>query len=473
MSDPADNGPEDATGGGYLLPDAPITSLDGYEAAGGGEGLWAALEREPAEVVAEVSRSGLRGRGGAGFPTGVKWRSIVQAGVDADCPVYLVCNGAEGEPGTYKDRALFAQNPYQLLEGVLIALHALGAETAFIGIKERFTAERQGLSDAHAQMRGAGWEGIERVQVVAGPDEYLFGEEKAMLEVIEGKLPLPRILPPFMTGLFATMDRPNPTAVNNVETLSHVPHILAKGATWFRRWGTEEAPGTMLFTVIGDVQRPGVHELAMGTSLRTLLVDIAGASDIKAIYSGVSNAVIMPGLLDLPMDFESFKEAGTGLGSGGFIVYDSSHCMVRVAATLAHFLAIESCGQCLACKLGTAEIASRLTSIDRGEGSGTDIDQILDRSVTVTDLARCGLPVGAQVLRTTIQAFREEFIAHLGQPCPSTAPAVVPKIEHLDTATGAVVLDHDYHRKRDDWSYAEGGQPGIDSILTVVDPDDV
>lgn len=457
--------------GGHLLPAAPVVSLDAHEAAGGGVGLWSALDRDPAAVVEEVARAGLRGRGGAGFPTGVKWRSIVQAGVDTDCPVYLVCNGAEGEPGTYKDRALIIQDPYQLLEGILIALHAMGAEAAFVGIKARFTAERERLADAMAEMCAAGWEGIDRVQLVAGPDEYLFGEEKAMLEVIEGKLPLPRILPPFMTGLFATMERPNPTAANNVETLSHVPHILAKGAEWFRARGTEESPGTMLFTVIGDVARPGVYELALGTSLRTLVNDIAGATDIKAIYSGVSNAVILPDLLDLPMDFESFREAGTGLGSGGFIVYDSSHCMVKVAATMAQFLAIESCGQCLACKLGTTEIAARLTSIDRGQGTGTDIEQVRDRSTSVTDLARCGLPVGAQVLRATVDAFAEEFANHLGRPCASTAPAVVPKIEHMDLDTGAVTLDGAYHRKRDDWSYAPVGERGTDSVLTVMDSD--
>lgn len=457
--------------GGYLLADAPVVGLDAHEAAGGGEGLWAALERDPADVVVEVARAGLRGRGGAGFPTGVKWRSIVQAGKDTDCPVYLVCNGAEGEPGTYKDRALITQNPYQLLEGILIALHATGGETAFIGIKARFTAERQRLVDAMGDMRAAGWEGIDRVQLVAGPDEYLFGEEKAMLEVIEGKLPLPRILPPFMTGLFATMERPNPTAANNVETLSHVPHILAQGAEWFRGRGTEESPGTMLFTVIGDVARPGVYELAMGTSLRTLVTDIAGATDIKAIYSGVSNPVILPDLLDLPMDFESFREAGTGLGSGGFIVYDSSHCMVKVAATMAQFLAIESCGQCLACKLGTTEIAARLTRVDRGQGTSTDIDQVRDRSTSVTDLARCGLPVGAQVLRATVEVFAEEFADHLGRPCTSSAPAVVPKIEHMEIGTGAVTLDRAYYRKRDDWSYAPEGERGTDSVLTVMDDD--
>ena len=181
------------------------------------------------------------------------------------------------------------------------------------------------------------------------------------------------------------------------------------------------------------------------------------------MYSGVSNPVILPDLLDLPMDFESFAEAGTGLGSGGFIVYDSTHCMVRVAATFAQFLAIESCGQCLACKLGTTEIARRLDAIDRGEGSDLDIAQIRRRAVTVTDLARCGLPVGAQFLRATVDAFHDEFVAHLDRPCPSGRAALVPKIERIEP--GAAVMDFEYYRKRDDWSYADPGQAGTDGVL--------
>lgn len=447
----------------YLLPPEPIPSLAEYERGGGGGGLRTALALEPDEVIDLVAESGLRGRGGAGFPTGTKWRSVVDAGAEQECPVYLVCNAAEGEPGTYKDRLLVARNPYQLLEGILIALHATGARSAVVGIKQRF-AERDRLLQALEELHRAGWHGADRVEIVGGPDEYLFGEEKAMLEVIEGKLPMPRILPPYMQGLFATMDRPHPTAVNNVETLSHVTHVLDRGVDWFRSTGTSETPGTMVFTVVGDVPRPGVHELPMGTSLRRLVVDLAGADDVKAIYSGVSNPVILPDLLDLPMDFDSFREAGTGLGSGGFIVYDSTRCIVRVAATMAHFLAVESCGQCLACNLGTADIADRLTRIDRGTGTGTDIEGVRDRAVTVTDLARCGLPVGAQVLCATVDAFAEEFDAHLGTPC--TAPAaVIPKIEHLDLATGEVTFDRDYHRKQDDWSYDESDRPAVGRVL--------
>ncbi|HWB73263.1 MAG TPA: NADH-ubiquinone oxidoreductase-F iron-sulfur binding region domain-containing protein [Egibacteraceae bacterium] len=437
-----------------LLPEEPVASLDDYVAAGGGAGLRRALELDPAEVVEEVARSGLRGRGGAGFPTGVKWRSVLQAAGD-ELPLYVVCNAAEGEPGTYKDRVLMARNPFQLLEGLLIAMRALGPREAFIGIKERFTHEAERVMDARAAMAAAGWARADDVRVVLGPDEYLYGEEKAMLEVIEGKLPLPRILPPYMQGLFATMQSPNPTAVNNVETLSHVGHILARGADWFRQRGTAEAPGTMVFTVIGDVDSPGVYELPLGTPLRTLLEDIAGARDVKAVYSGTSNTVITPDLFDLPMDFDSFKEAGTGLGSGGFVVYSTQRCMVQVAATLARFLAVESCGQCLACKLGTGEIFERLDKLVRGEGTGADIEEIRKRTETVTDQNRCYLPVGAALLvRSTLDTFADEFAARVGSPSPAAVAVAVPKIDRIDEDTGEVVLDPDYERKRPDWSYA-------------------
>jgi NADH-quinone oxidoreductase subunit F len=338
---------------------------------------------------------------------------------------------------------------------VLIASYAVGARAAYIGVKERFTRELQRLTEAIEGAAIAGWEGIETVQVVPGPDEYLFGEEKAMLEVIEGRLPLPRILPPYMQGLFATMASSNPTAVNNVETLCHVTRILATSADEFRSIGTQESPGTMVFTVVGDCASPGVYELPLGTPLRTLICDIAGARDVKAIYSGTSNAVITPDLLDLPMDFDSFREGGVGLGSGGFMVYGQHRDIVQVAYALARFLAIESCGQCLACKLGTMEICERLDRLVRGEGTETDISEISKRCVTVTDGNRCYLPVGAAlVVGSTLEQFADEFAAHLGIPTRPEVTVDVPKILDLDHDTGEVTYDLDYRRKQSDWSYA-------------------
>jgi len=439
-----------------LLPDLPLPDLAAYEAAGGGRGLERALAMQPGEVIEEVRASGLRGRGGAGFPTGTKWTSVITAAADTQSPCYLVCNAAEGEPGTYKDRTLMARNPFQLIEGICIALHATAAASGYVGIKRRFEHELSRLIEARDAMAAAGYTGADRIRIAPGPDEYLFGEESAMLEVVEGKLPLPRIMPPYMTGLFATMASPNPTVVNNVETLSHVTWILADGVEQFRSRGTQEAPGTMVFTVLGDVPNPGVYELPLGTPLRTLVTDIGGATDILAIYGGTSNSVITPDVLDLPMDFDSLGEAGTGLGSGGFIVYDTSRDIVQVCATLARFLAIESCGQCLACKLGTADMWERLDRIVAGHGTSADLDEIRKRTLTVTDLNRCYLPVGAALLiRSTLDTFAEAFVAHLGVASDPAVAVDVPKIASIDHATGAVTLDPDYHRKRSDWSYAE------------------
>ncbi|MBW3604860.1 MAG: SLBB domain-containing protein, partial [Actinobacteria bacterium] len=373
-----------------VLPTAPYAAIEDYIADGGGVGLTTATELDPADVIEIVAASGLRGRGGAGFPTGTKWRSVADAGQEAGT-VHLVCNAAEGEPATFKDRALMVHNPYAIIEGMAIAMHAVGIERGYVGVKERFADEVDRLIAARDAAAAAGWPRATEIRIVPGPDEYLFGEESAMLEVVEGKLPLPRILPPYQTGLFATMSEPNPTVVNNVETLSHVAHILREGADWFRGVGTTEAPGTMVFTVVGDVARPGIYELPLGTPMRTLLVDLAGAADIQAIYPGTSNSVLTPDLLDLPLDFDSFGEAGTGLGSGGFAVYDTTRDIVQVCAVLARFLAIESCGQCLACKLGTADIFERLDALVRGEGTASDLAEIRRRTETVTDQNRCYL----------------------------------------------------------------------------------
>src|SRR5690606_34740490 len=262
----------------HLLPDAPLTTLDEYLATDiGGLGLQAATRMGPDGTIEEVLASGLRGRGGAGFPTGRKWAGVrSQEGTHR----YLAVNGAEGEPGTFKDRALLRANPYQLVEGAVIAAYAIGAVEVFIALKESFVPEREAVTRAVTEMQRAGICRDCQVTIVGGPDHYLYGEEKALLEVIEGKDPLPRLLPPHEHGLFATApqtgwqssegepgrtgrDESNPTAVNNVETLSNVPHIMARGAEWFRSQGTVDSPGTLVCTVVGDVQRAGVAELEM------------------------------------------------------------------------------------------------------------------------------------------------------------------------------------------------------------------
>src|SRR5213080_2488567 len=231
----------------FLLPAAPIGSLDEYLATDvGGLGAKRAQELGPEGTIDEVLRSGLRGRGGGGFPTGRKWAGVAgQGGTHR----YVVANGAEGEPGTFKDRALMRANPYQLVEGLIVAGFAVGARESFICIKAGFRREVEAVTRAVREMQDSGICRDCTVTIVTGPDEYLFGEEKAMLEVIEGNAPLPRIVPPFMEGLFRTPDSPNPTVVNNVETLANVPNILRNGADWFRSFGTDRSPGTMVFTL--------------------------------------------------------------------------------------------------------------------------------------------------------------------------------------------------------------------------------
>jgi NADH:ubiquinone oxidoreductase subunit F (NADH-binding) len=292
-------------------------SFGEYEAAGGGRGLQAALAAWPVAVIQEIARSGLRGRGGAGFPTGDKWRAVRAVGAG---PRYAVCNAAEGEPATFKDRLLVRTNPYQVLEGLAIAAYAVGAEGAYIGLKETFTTELQALTRAVGE-------------IVVGPDLYLFGEETGLEEVIEGRLPLPRVARPFMQGLFARPPADNPTLVNNVETLANVPHILADGPDWLRANGTEAAPGTMVFTICGDVRREGVFELPLGSPLRYLVEELAGGPPggraIKAIFPGASNTVIGPAQLDVPLDFDAMRQAGSGLGAGGFAVFDDSAAWCR------------------------------------------------------------------------------------------------------------------------------------------------
>jgi NADH-quinone oxidoreductase subunit F len=452
-----------------LLP-GPTPDLTSYLDAGGGRGLARCVDLSSNEVIDLIDRAGLRGRGGAGFPTARKWRGVMATAADAGTHLDVVVNAAEGEPGTYKDRPLIAQRPHALLEGVCIAMQTSGARGAYIGIKAKFDAEVARLRAALAEIVEAGWPGADRIEVVLGPDAYLFGEESGMLEVIEGNLPLPRFVKPFEAGLHATTTRPNPVIVNNVETLIHVAAILADGPEAFREAGTEASPGTMLFTVTGDVESPGVYELALGTPLRVLLEDIAGAVDIKAVYGGVSNAVITPAMLDTPLCFDAMRAAGSGLGSGGFVVYDTSRSIVDVLAVLMRFLAVESCGQCNACKLGTGEMSAILTSVQHGEASQTDLETLLKRAQTVTDQNRCYLPVGAQVMvGSTVEAFVDEFVAcvQAGKPTPADLPT--PLIEWIDDDTGEVAYHPRYHLKRTDWSYSDE-DPSAERLAAIREP---
>ncbi len=444
-----------------LLDTAPRT-LDEYVAAGGGRGLDVALGASPDAVIVEVVKSGLRGRGGAGFPTGEKWRSIRTTGTGAR---FAVCNGAEGEPATFKDRTLLRTNPYQVLEGLAIAAYAVGAERAYIGVKEAFSMEAQTLRRAIEEMERADALGPTPFEVVLGPDLYLFGEETGLEEVIEGRLPLPRVARPFMFGLFAQPPNENPTLVNNVETLANVPHILADGSDWLRSNGTDESPGTMIFTVCGDVLQEGVFELPLGTPLRYLVEDLAGGppegQSVKAIFPGASNTVLAPSELDVPMDFDSMLEIGSALGSAGFAVFDDSACMVKAAYLYSRFLYVESCGQCPACKFGTGEVTKLLERVEAEGASDQDIESMLMRARGSTDGQKCALPTGESLLmQSVVQVFLQEFQSHVGGVCPFPRELTFHKIVDWDTAASRFRYDEAYAGKRSDWTY-DVRSPGL------------
>ncbi len=432
------------------------SSFEGYRASGGVEGLEAALALAPEAVIDTILASGLRGRGGGGFPTGEKWRAIRDVGTGDR---YVVCNAAEGEPATFKDRYLLRTDPYQVLEGILIAAYAIGASRAFIGLKEAFSPESAALVRAAQEMHDAGVADPVAVEIVYGPDLYLFGEETGLLESIEGRPPLPRSHRPYMEGLFAAPPKENPTLVNNVETLANVPHILREGPGWLRSFGTARSPGTMLFTLTGDVAREGVYELALGTPLRALLEDAGGGMStdrrLKVIVPGASTTAIVPSQLDVPLDFEDMSSAGTGLGSGGFAVYDESTCVVQLALLYSRFLWVESCAQCPPCKFGSGEITAHLERMERGDGDAGDVELMLARARTVTDGQKCALPTGESLLmQSLLETFTEEFAAHARRPCDRHRDGLLlPKIVDLDDS-GRFRYDETYVEKRPDWTDA-------------------
>jgi NADH:ubiquinone oxidoreductase subunit F (NADH-binding) len=436
-----------------LLPEAPISSLDEYvEWRGGGLGLEAARALGPDGVVGELTDAGLRGRGGAGFSTGTKWSSIRAGGPEVG-DRYVVANGAEGEPGTFKDRALMAMNPYQVLEGLQIAAETVGAAHAFLAVKASFHPQIDALERAVREMTKAGWLGDPPLSIVTGPEDYLFGEETGLLEVIEGKEALPRAIPPYLHGLFATTPpagwtptavpderrpRSNPTLMNNVETLANVPPILRWGAEWHRGLGSPESPGVVIATVVGDVQHAAVAEIELGTPLSEVIVRLGGGvragRRFKAALSGVANPVMTGAHLDVPLTYEAMREAGTGLGACGFIVYDDTADMAAVAHMVSGFLYVESCGQCPPCKLGTGEITDLLATLLSGAGSQDDIERIGARLATVTDANRCYLGTQEQrVIGSLMREFPEDFVAYL-EGAPPPAPVPVPKI--VDLADG-------------------------------------
>jgi len=419
-----------------LLPEnlEPVKTLAEYIKLGGLKGLKQACNLTQEEVIEIVKSSGLRGRGGAGFPAGVKWQTVFED----DAPKkYVVANCAEGEPGTYKDRYLISKNPYKLLEGMLIVTFAINATEAIIGIKEKFKPQVKRLKEAIAEMEEAHIVEKGIFRVCLGPDEYLFGEEKALLEVIDGRGALPRLFPPYMIGVGYTPTETNPTVVNNAETMSYLPEILRKGADWFKSLGCDDTPGTMIVTLSGDVKNPGMYEIELGITLRQLIDDIGGgpAHDrpIKAVFSGVANAVATEDQFDTPLAFSAMRNAGIGLGSGGFIIYDQSRWMVDIAYMFSNFLAKSSCGQCLPCNMGTRVITEHLAKFKDGSATEENLEAIKIECGRCTNQSRCFLPTQeSKLVSSVLEKFPQEFDINLSKSMSYNRNLILPKIDSFD-----------------------------------------
>ena len=441
-----------------LLPDSPYSTYGSYIEKNGPGAILMVRSLSPQEIVNEIRRSGLRGRGGAGFPTGVKWRTIL----DHPCTMrYVVCNAAEGEPGTFKDRYLLRMNPYAVVEGLLIAAHVVGAKTIYIGIKASFEREIDRLKQAVHEMRTAGLVSGIDIEISPGPVEYLFGEEKALLNQIEAGLPLPREAhyPPYEKGLFATSGSPNPALVNNAETFAHIPSVVRDGADGFRALGTADTPGTVLYTISGDVNRPGVYECDAGVSLRKLIYELAGGplgGEVKAVLSGFSAGVIAGNELDTPADFGSLSAIGSGLGSAGFIVLNSSRSLVRVAQAAARFLYVESCNQCPACKHGLRIASQTLDGMfDSQRSHFHSVDLALFGARSAPQANRCYLPIQASVLISSlVHKFKLEFDSQLSDPSQDPEPFAVPLISDFDERNHRFVYDGKFVLKNPDWTYS-------------------
>jgi NADH-quinone oxidoreductase subunit F len=462
-----------------VLPAGPVASLDDYLAAGGGRALDAARRVAPEALVAEVEASGLRGRGGAGFPTGTKWRTIA-ANRSPDLPTTVVVNAAEGEPGTYKDRTILRADPYSVLEGALVAAIAVGGADVVVALKEREPAERDRVAAAVAEMRAAGLLGDLDVTIATGPDEYLFGEETALLEVVDGRAPLPRIAPPYRRGVVEVVEHDDdvdsgsglaahvemagpgpetvapPALVDNVETLANVPGIVADGADWFRSLGTEGSPGTIVCTVTGDVRHPGVGEVPMGTTVRAAIEAIAGgpAADRppKAVLNGVSTAPLPAALLDTPLTYEDMAGVGSGLGTASLIVVGEGTDMTAVAAGAARFLAAESCGQCTPCKADGLAISGALDRLCTGDGSQHDLDAVTTALTTVADGARCTLASQQQaVVGAILAGWDDEVVRRATGNAEAVAPVLITEVTAL--ADGELTLDESRRTKQPDWTH--------------------
>jgi NADH-quinone oxidoreductase subunit F len=397
----------------------------------GYEGLRKALTLKPNDIIEQVKASGLRGRGGAGFPTGLKWQFVLK---DTPKPKYICCNADESEPGTFKDHVLMERNPHLLIEGCAISCYAIGAKVAYIYIRGEFYHVQEILEAEIEKAYKAGYLGKNilgsgfdcDVYMHRGAGAYEAGEETALIESLEGKRAQPRIKPPFpaVAGLYQC-----PTAVNNVETLCNVPLIVLNGPEWFTGIGPEKNGGPKLFCVSGHVKKPGVYEASMHTTLRQLIYDHAGGMlgdrPLKAIIPGGSSVPLMlPDQLDTPASFDAIQQAGSLLGSAGLIVLDDTVCMVWLAMNLLHFYRHESCGKCTPCREGCDWLFKLLSRLERGEGQPKDLDLLFGVSNNIVGKTLCAFgDAAATPVLSTMKLFRNEYEAHVREGrCTLPAP---------------------------------------------------
>ncbi len=397
--------------------------LDQYRSRGGYEALTRILAESvaPAAIVEEVKKSGLRGRGGAGFPTGLKWSFINR---DAPGAKYIVCNSDEGEPGTFKDRDVLRYNPHALVEGMIIAGYAIGAAAGYNYIRGEFWEPYERFEGALAEARAAGLLGKNilgsgfdyDIHTHLGAGAYICGEETALLESLEGKKGQPRYKPPFPAqfGLYG-----RPTIINNTETLASVPDIIRNGADWFREIGVANSGGPKLFSVSGNVNRPGNFEVPMGTPFAELLEmagGVRGGRRLKAVIPGGSSAPVLPGelMMELTMDYDAIAKAGSMLGSGAVIVLDDSNCMVKVLERMAYFYHEESCGQCTPCREGTGWMYRVIRRIETGQGRQEDLDLLDSVATKIQGRTICALgDAAAMPVAGMLKHFRDEFQYHI------------------------------------------------------------
>lgn len=430
-----------------------INEIASYEQQGGYQALRKALRNgSPQSIVDEVKASGLRGRGGAGFPTWQKW-SFLPRDV---YPRFLVCNADEGEPGTFKDREIMEHNSHVLIEGIIISSYAIEANLAFIYVRGDYSLSVQRLQKAIDQARSLGYLGQNimgsgyalNIALRRGAGSYVCGEETALLESLEGKRGIPRIRPPFPTsnGLYG-----KPTVINNVETLANIPAIILRGGAWYATIGTPMSTGTRIFSLSGHVNRPGTYELPMSIPLRTLIEEYGGGipdgQRLKAMIPGGLSAPLLPAdKIDTPLDFESIAAAGSNLGTAGVIVMDETTCMVQVALRQVQFYYNESCGKCTPCRIGIRQIRNILATIAHGQAGPADLNHLTRLCETVHSTSLCGLGQTApSPILTSLRHFREEYMAHVvDKHCPTNnCPMTGKTVSALD---GRSMYDHSHHR---------------------------